>query len=404
MALGLIVMLFAAPVFGQGPLGFQLFPIADMSTYGGAIEPNEGYFAQVDFLYWNLSQSRSVDVGFPGLTREVVLGVFPSDVRVDTNTLDTSVFPSKFVPGVRYEFGRIEDRNGWFVSIIQKMNSSQTFFAPSANIALQEEPFGPYGLKQLMGVVDPNGGSADNPLPLRADNITMNHNVNMWNVELMYLHRFRTRHEGGTFEFFMGPRYMKFSDEFDLLIGDSLPKTVPSYLQGSAWANQADNHIIGGQVGGRWFKKQGRWMLSAEGRFLAALNCQNIHQIVNFGPNLNPGITETDPTDTLPRTSESAEGQEFSPWLLGGSTSTYDEYEREWTPGVELRFEARYQITRAISFHAGWTGIWLDGIARGDSTIDYTLHDNGQIFGIDTTRNRQDLFMHGFTMGFDVNR
>jgi len=30
-----------------------------------------------------------------------------------------------------------------------------------------------------------------------------------------------------------------------------------------------------------------------------------------------------------------------------------------------------YQITRAISFHAGWTGLWLDGIARGDAVIDY---------------------------------
>jgi hypothetical protein len=149
--------------------------------------------------------------------------------------------------------------------------------------------------------------------------------------------------------------------------------------------------VIGGEIGGRWFKKQGRWMLSTEGRFLAGLNCQNIHQQVNFGPGLNPG-------------SSTNFGNVGQPLVMGTTTSTYDAAPREWTPGVELRLEARYQITRAFSFHAGWTGLWLDGIARGDAVIDYTLHSNGQVMGIDLTRNRESLFMNGLTLGFDFNR
>ena len=134
-------------------------------------------------------------------------------------------------------------------------------------------------------------------------------------------------------------------------------------------------------------------MLNAEGRFMAGLNMQNIHQFVNFGPGLNPGST----TGVIGSPT-------LAPLVTGASTSTYDADPREWSPGAELRLEARYQFCRFFSFHAGWTGIWLDGIARGDSTIDYTLHSNGQIFGIDLSRNRESVFMNGLTMGFDFNR
>ena len=48
--------------------------------------------------------------------------------------------------------------------------------------------------------------------------------------------------------------------------------------------------MVGPQIGLRWFKKQGRWMFTTEGRFLAGMNCQNISQQVDIGPNLNPGV------------------------------------------------------------------------------------------------------------------
>ena len=54
----------------------------------------------------------------------------------------------------------------------------------------------------------------------------------------------------------------------------------------------------------------------------------------------------------------------------------------------------------AISFHAGWTGFWMDNIARANSVINYTV----PAMGIDLTRNKQDVFINGLTLGFDVNR
>ena len=113
VAIGLLLCLLATPSLGQGPLGFQIFAPADVSTYGGVQEPNEGYFFQFDGLYWSISAPEVRTVGFPG-TRVVNYGRDDSrDVRIETNTLDTSQFDSKFSVGNRIEFGRIENRNGW---------------------------------------------------------------------------------------------------------------------------------------------------------------------------------------------------------------------------------------------------------------------------------------------------
>ena len=106
VAIGLFAMLLASPTFGQGPLGMQIFAPADVSTSGGAIEPNEGYFFQFDGLYWSISAPRTVPVGFPNLTRQVSYGPHPidaqdplSDVRTEVNTLDTGQNPAVFSIG-----------------------------------------------------------------------------------------------------------------------------------------------------------------------------------------------------------------------------------------------------------------------------------------------------------------
>ncbi|NLF09450.1 MAG: hypothetical protein GX594_15935, partial [Pirellulaceae bacterium] len=57
-------------------------------------------------------------------------------------------------------------------------------------------------------------------------------------------------------------------------------------------------------------------------------------------------------------------------------------------------------ITRSISFHAGWSGMWVDGVARATSIIDYTV----PAMGFDLANNREDVFLNGLTIGFDVNR
>lgn len=391
VAIGLLFLLLATPTFGQGPLGFQLFAPADVSTYGGEQEPNEGYFFQFDGLYWSITPPDVHLVGDPG-TRTVYYN--PFDFRFQTSTLDTSVFDAQFSAGNRIEFGRVENRNGWFVSIFQLRDQTQDFLAPSADMVLNDPPDYP-DVPEAHGVLWGNVNNVeDSPavfrnLPVTLYNVLLENAIDTWGVEANYLHRFRTTHNNNNFELFLGARYLEFNDNFNVSTGTTPDgATVPSFLGGSYWNTAAQNHIVGPQVGLRYFKKQGRWMFSTEGRFFAGLNCQNIQQQVSLGPNLNPG-QNTD--GTYPP---------FEPATMGPGSGTHVEYVREFTPAVELRVEGRYQITRAIAFHAGWSGIWMDGIARASSVIDYTV----PAMGIDLTSNRERVFMNGVTIGFDVNR
>ena len=398
VALGLLLCLLATPSLGQGPLGFQLFAPADVSTYGGEQEPNEGYFFQFDALYWSISAPTTRLIGFPG-HRDVFYGPSsnPDNQRVQTSTLDTGPFTDQFSIGNRIEFGRVENRNGWFVSIYQQRNQSQKFTAPGAEMVFNDPFFGSPPQQLLKGNVNNVTGSNPIPftpndfelLPVVFDNVLVQDAVNTWGVEVNYLHQFMTSHTGGTFEMFLGARYFEFNDTFTVQTGeDNGTTTVPSFLAGSSWETSANNHVVGPQIGLRWFKKRGRWTFSTEGRFMAGLNCQNIQQQADIGPHLNPGVNN-DGSYTP-----------FQPTAMSHTTATHVDYEHEFSPAFELRVEGRYQITRAISFHAGWTGMWMDGIARPNGLIDYTV----PAMGIDATNNRQSLFVNGVTIGFDVNR
>jgi hypothetical protein len=436
VAIGLLLCLLAAPSLGQGPLGFQIFAPADVSTYGGLPQPNEGYFFQFDALWWSIAAPRVRTIGFPG-TRLVNYGRDDSrDVRVERNTIDTSPFYDEFSVGNRIEFGRIEDRNGWFVSIYQQRDQTQSFLVPEADIIFNDPAFGPHGERLLQGNVNTDATTAPpysppvfRDLPTYFNNVLVEDKLDTWGVEANYLHRFMTRHNGGTFELFLGARYLEFNDNFNVhtsvspnaltqpaFIGNTaignattINANVPSFLGGSYWDTTAENHVVGPQIGMRWFKKQGRWTISTEGRFMAGLNCQNLSQTVDMGPSLNPGpktvVNVVNPVPPV-QTVYSYIYQPFQPVTMSHATATYVDYERVWSPAFELRVEAKYQITRSIEFKAGWTGFWIDGIARANAIIDYKVGTPAgeQPLGIDSSGNQQGLFVNGLTMGFSVNR
>jgi hypothetical protein len=396
VALGLVFLLLSAtPGFSQGPLGFQIFAPADVSTFGGEQEPNEGYFFQFDGLYWSLSGPKVSAIGAPG-TRTVFYGPTPNAAQIQTNTLDTSGITDKFSAGNRIEFGRVENRNGWLVSIYQQRDQTQDNFYPGAAMVFKDISQGPVGHPLLFGNV--NNDSSTNPpftphdfelLPVNFSSVFVENAIDTWGVEADYLHRFMTSHGGGTVELLLGARYYEFNDNFNILTGpDNGTTTVPSFLGGSSWETQAANHVVGPQIGMRWFRKEGRWMFNTEGRFFAGFNCQNITQQADIGPNLNPG---PNPDGSFPP---------FQPLTMAHTTASHSAYSLEFSPAVELRVEGRYQITRAISFHAGWTGMWMDGIARASSVVEYSV----PAMGINMADNHQSIFVNGLTLGFDVNR
>ncbi|MGD0519417.1 MAG: BBP7 family outer membrane beta-barrel protein, partial [Thermoguttaceae bacterium] len=218
-------------------------------------------------------------------------------------------------------------------------------------------------------------------LPLTFSNILLRSDVSSWGIEFEYLCRSNQLHNGGFFEWFIGPRYIEFDDTF-LVNAQGSPTLGNCY-----WITEAQNHIIAGQIGGRLFKKQGRWTVSTEGRALAGLNCQNVHQNGELGIGITPGVLGS--------------GQ---PYYMGPTSVNHNEFIREFTPGVELRLEARYQITRSVDFRAGWTGLWLNNIARGSEMINYTLDPEHTWMGILRDHNRDNVFINGLTIGIDINR
>jgi hypothetical protein len=82
--------------------------------------------------------------------------------------------------------------------------------------------------------------------------------------------------------------------------------------------------------------------------------------------------------------------------------TTWDQsaHETEFSPLLEFRVEGHVQLTRLISFKAGWTGMFLDNIGRACDMIDYTMPSLGILPG----NNKQIVFIQGINIGVELNR
>jgi hypothetical protein len=153
---------------------------------------------------------------------------------------------------------------------------------------------------------------------------------------------------------------------------------VTTLLAPSQFEHIADNHIVGPQIGLRWFCKAGRWTASSQGRFLAGANFRGIHQ----EGLLTPFILNSNLNDA-PRGSF--------------ANSFVDE---EFSPVGEVRFDLRFQATRDISLAVGYTGLMAGGIARASNTIDWVVPQMGVL----DPGGGEDLWVNGVNFGVEVNR
>jgi hypothetical protein len=375
VTLGMLVTLWAIPAAAQDLQGMQIFAPADVSPYGGAASrANLGYFFSFDGLYWSISTPKTSYIGLPPTDPEGTrVAYWDDDISgFQISGLTTGSFEASFNPGTRVEFGRVaEDNHGWLFSTfrVHKQTQDPEYFN-GVPIIFRD----PLGL--MNGVVDVGPPPVIRALPMTFEHVAISNEVETWNVEFNLLRRTPQFHRGGYLEFFLGPRYMEVNEDFNV-IAEGGP------MADSRWFTRAENHMIGGQLGLRYFKKSFRWMLNLEGRFFAGLNRQNFKQEAVLGSQLinNRG------TVNYPNAWE-------------GSASTTFLSKDEWCPGVELRAELRYQLARSLSLRAGWTGMWFDGIARASNVVRYELPN----MGIDASDNRQGLFIHGVTVGVDINR
>ncbi|MDR1958035.1 MAG: hypothetical protein LBQ54_03160 [Planctomycetaceae bacterium] len=216
-----------------------------------------------------------------------------------------------------------------------------------------------------------------------------------------------------------------------LLGGDEMSRTyytgtaagVGNILANSDWAFGAQNHIVGPQIGARYIRKVGRWSLICDTKFFAGFNAQ---RVTSRGTIATKGATRgtagtggetsgsTDSTDSTTSVQDSysfAEGDTLSnlyPWtpLAYMDNAGYFNHANnltEFTPGIDFRLMANWQLTDAIGITAGYQGMYLDKTARASLVNDYTIDLNGKVFGINENVNDQ-TWMHGFTLGVTMNR
>jgi hypothetical protein len=286
-------------------------------------------------------------------------------------------------------------------------------------MAIDDREFGPTNQRHLDGWLADLDAAGDVvfsatqlPLPLTFDFMHVENVVDTWSVEWMYMHR---THPLGFYrstlaELYFGVRYMEFEDRFHVRgrgarlrdqdgDGDNIaePNTI---LADSEWQNDTNNRIVGPQVGIRLFTRRGRWTFSTEGRFFAGFNFQTVRQKGVLGTHLNEV-----PTTAAGETLAIGPGNIISgiPAAIGPTYFTHGFSANEFSPCVEFRADARLHLTRGLAFRAGYTAIYIDGIARASNMIDYVWSET-TVFGIRQDTNRQGVFMNGLTFGLEFNR
>ncbi len=218
-------------------------------------------------------------------------------------------------------------------------------------------------------------------------------------VELTRMYRAPRLHNGGFFEILYGARWFQIDDAFRVtgfgrgagtfaitILGTT--NTWPlNILDGSQWTTRSINNLVGPEIGLRWFRQRGRWITSAEGRFIAAANFQNTQQVTQLG------------TDTLQNRSaiESA-GADLD--FIGLGTKTH-QYNAVFSPMGELRVNSSYTVTSKVSVKVGYTGIVVGGVSRAVNRVDY---NSPNLVGITPANNREIFFINGLNFGVEVNR
>ncbi len=415
------------PLIPFGPHGFQHnaqpFAPADISDYGTGPKPKLGWFFSYDRLIWTLSKPSTETIGSVAAQTTIIVNDQPVFIQ---NSFTTDFLKSDWANGNRFEIGYMDtDDHGWLVGVIDHVRQSQAFDLAAGQILFNDpngvlrgfldqnadgfdddlngnNVFGRDGID--LGTpnptpppdfVPPPDGIPDTPAPVDLgdlqtfpplfDAVLVGSRTIVNGVEVMRTYRAPRLHNGGNFELLYGVRFLQIDDWFGITaLGGIMDRTsIESRVQ---------NNIVGPQIGGRWYLQRGRWIVSAEGRFMAGTDFENLRQKSLIATNATGGIVGD---GTTPIGNVRNAPLNLTPY---GAQSTQTDY--EFAPAGEIRFQAAYQVTRAVALKIGYTALYVDGITRASNRINYTLPE----LGITTGGSNQDMFMQGLNLGVEVNR
>ncbi len=284
------------------------------------------------------------------------------------------------------------------------------------------------------------------PLPITFNSATITNRSLNYSLELMYTYRAHPFKWGGL-EILAGARYWHLDDQFKFFGTGPLPvvdvdddssstTVTTTYYQQNANAYGpvsvlADlsvnarglNRIIGPQIGAKITRKNQRWTFGFEGRFLAGINNQMLTTNGTSGSNLGwnydmgtwPELDSSDTTGDLgigeqgdATISEGSAWQGVYPWIPVGALNNTTAYSHKRTqtffsPVVELRLDAAWQWTDAVSVTGGFTTMFADNIARGVMVNDYRINPDSSIFGIRSAHN-SSILVYGVNLGLQISR
>jgi len=448
LAAGVLLLLAAASARAQqiteelDSYDYQLFAPADVTPYDGGPEQRQGYFFGFDGLLWSISKPALNYMGLPPPYSRVVFYGTDTNYVTQFSTFNNSQLASEGVTGDRFDLGYMGKENGWYLSGFKLQDQNQLYYGSNVNMVMNDPPVdNTYGITRLSGLVTKtttwviggidtfNSSFPGNPpytppqpitppslsttyrvvdIPLTFPSVVCNNTVQNYGVELNYVRRLEPLHNGGIVDFLFGARYFKLNEEFttrtyspiQMLLPATTPGTPPTTLvnlpaaglDDSYWTQVVENSIVGPQLGARFTKGWGRFQLMTEGKFAAGLNEQQYRQYGAFGTRLAPNMAATPNTTYNLGTGV--------PLAYTGNGFNNSDHVEQFSPVAELRAEARYELFRTVSIHAGWTGLWVGGIARASDSILYSLPN----MGIDTSLNNQSVFINGLTFGVDINR
>jgi len=307
----------------------QIFGPADLSEYGNGPKRPEGWFGSLDYLNWSISAPEVTTIGMEGFNPTVFDG---SHFITQPNSMTTGFIESSFRSGNRVEFGVVDDGRGWLVSAFALHDNGQRAVGTGdggpvgggggVGVSFAQTFSGGVGILEgfrdfnLDGFDDDfNGnnvygrsgldlGTAPTPFPPPLDGIPdvgfptdfgdlvtfpvffdkldVRTKEEVLGVELMRLWQLREGKRGGLWEFYAGVRFFQFRDQFDVdamgLPDPTTPDIFYGTLANSYWYTNAENNLVGPQLGVRYSRSRGRLHINAEGRFMAAANYQSIRQ------------------------------------------------------------------------------------------------------------------------------
>jgi hypothetical protein len=202
--------------------------------------------------------------------------------------------------------------------------------------------------------------------------LTARNELQLFGTEWMGVHRADWATPLHGLDLYYGVRYLDVEDVFAVT-------ATGGELGDSAWAVDADNRIVGPQIGGRWWLARGRTTFGVEGRFLAGANFQRTELSGNIASQAQPG-RQNHPTFLVPNS--------FS--------SVIDE--TEFSAVGEVRLDAAYHAYDWLAFRVGYNALLVGGVSRASGKVIYELPS----FTLTNANSQDTLFISALTLGVEV--